>query len=89
MFLEEKESFLLLMIVLMQGLGPYSTLIKKAEKEIKEMAKKVNDLCGMYPLPTLTIEFLLCRIRFVRIGKLFDVFGDMACNCSTGFLGPD
>ena len=32
----------------MQGLGPYSTLIKKAEKEIKDMAKKVNDLCGEY-----------------------------------------
>ena len=31
-----------------QGLGPYSTLIKKAEKEIKDMAKKVNDLCGEY-----------------------------------------
>lgn len=31
----------------MQGLGPYSASIKKAEKEIKEMAKKVNDLCGM------------------------------------------
>lgn len=31
----------------MQGLGPYSKLIKNAEKEIKEMAKKVNDLCGM------------------------------------------
>ncbi|KAF8029229.1 hypothetical protein BT93_E1788 [Corymbia citriodora subsp. variegata] len=29
------------------GLGPYSTSIKKAEKEIKEMAKKVNDLCGI------------------------------------------
>ncbi|PON78267.1 26S proteasome subunit P [Trema orientale] len=29
------------------GLGPYSTLIKKAEKEIKDMAKKVNDLCGI------------------------------------------
>nr|KJB34164.1 hypothetical protein B456_006G051200 [Gossypium raimondii] len=28
------------------GLGPYSTSIKKVEKEIKEMAKKVNDLCG-------------------------------------------
>ncbi|KAJ4950277.1 hypothetical protein NE237_027109 [Protea cynaroides] len=27
------------------GLGPYSTSIKKAEKEIKEMTKKVNDLC--------------------------------------------
>lgn len=30
-----------------QGLGPYSTSIKKVEKEIKEMAKKVNDLCGL------------------------------------------
>lgn len=30
----------------MQGLGPYSTSIKKAEKEIKDMAKKINDLCG-------------------------------------------
>jgi 26S proteasome regulatory subunit T1 len=30
-----------------QGLGPYSTLIKKTEKDIKEMAKKVNDLCGI------------------------------------------
>ncbi|KAG6390770.1 hypothetical protein SASPL_148515 [Salvia splendens] len=29
------------------GLGPYSTSIKKAEKEIKEMAKKINDLCGI------------------------------------------
>ncbi|KAJ6308689.1 hypothetical protein OIU76_018301 [Salix suchowensis] len=29
------------------GLGPYSTSIKKAEKEIKEMAKRVNDLCGI------------------------------------------
>ncbi|KAG6788793.1 hypothetical protein POTOM_004870 [Populus tomentosa] len=29
------------------GLGPYSASIKKAEKEIKEMAKKVNDLCGI------------------------------------------
>ena len=26
------------------GLGPYSTAIKGVEKEIKEMAKKVNDL---------------------------------------------
>ncbi|RWW27375.1 hypothetical protein GW17_00008196 [Ensete ventricosum] len=30
------------------GLGPYSTSIKKVEKEIKELAKKVNDLCGMF-----------------------------------------
>ncbi|KAH9665497.1 26S proteasome regulatory subunit 7A [Citrus sinensis] len=33
--------------IFMQGLGPYSTSIKKAEKEIKDMAKKVNDLCGI------------------------------------------
>ena len=33
----------------MQGLGPYSNSIKKVEKEIKEMAKKVNDLSGMPP----------------------------------------
>lgn len=35
----------------MQGLGPYSTHIKKAEKEVKDLAKKVNDLCGMYMSP--------------------------------------
>ncbi|CAI5951457.1 unnamed protein product [Closterium sp. NIES-65] len=29
------------------GLGPYSTSIKKVEKDIKDMAKKVNDLCGI------------------------------------------
>nr|CAB3451291.1 unnamed protein product [Digitaria exilis] len=33
--------------MLVQGLGPYSTSIKKVEKEIKEMAKKINDLCGI------------------------------------------
>ncbi|KAL7595166.1 hypothetical protein Lser_V15G30429 [Lactuca serriola] len=27
------------------GLGPYSTSIKKAEKDVKEMAKRINDLC--------------------------------------------
>jgi hypothetical protein len=32
----------------MQGLGPYSSSIKKVEKEIKGLAKKVNDLCGIY-----------------------------------------
>lgn len=32
----------------MQGLGPYSSSIKKVEKEIKDLAKKVNDLCGIY-----------------------------------------
>ncbi|MQM07276.1 hypothetical protein Taro_040111 [Colocasia esculenta] len=30
-----------------QGIGPYSGVIKKTEKEIKEMAKKINDLCGI------------------------------------------
>lgn len=34
--------------LLLQGLGPYSNSIKNVEKEIKEMAKKVNDLCGMF-----------------------------------------
>ncbi|XP_058106695.1 26S proteasome regulatory subunit 7A-like [Magnolia sinica] len=29
------------------GLGPYSSSIKKMEKEIREIAKKVNDLCGI------------------------------------------
>ncbi|KVH92893.1 26S proteasome subunit P45 [Cynara cardunculus var. scolymus] len=27
------------------GLGPYSTSIKKAEKDVKEMARRINDLC--------------------------------------------
>lgn len=43
--------------IFMQGLGPYSTSIKKAEKEIKDMAKKVNDLCGM--------KFILGCLLFV------------------------
>ena len=29
-----------------QGLGPYSAPIKRVEKDIKDMAKKINDLCG-------------------------------------------
>nr|GEW40205.1 26S proteasome regulatory subunit 7 homolog A [Tanacetum cinerariifolium] len=29
------------------GLGPYSTSIKKAEKDVKDMAKRINDLCGI------------------------------------------
>lgn len=37
----------------LQGLGPYANLIKKTEKDIKEMAKKVNDLCGMMSIPLL------------------------------------
>jgi hypothetical protein len=40
-----------------QGLGPYSTLIKKTEKDIKEMAKKVNDLCGKFLLPQFLLLF--------------------------------
>ncbi|KAM3702312.1 hypothetical protein ACJW31_04G016600 [Castanea mollissima] len=29
------------------GLGPYNTRIKKVEKEAKDLAKNVNDLCGI------------------------------------------
>ncbi|XP_050258596.1 26S proteasome regulatory subunit 7-like [Quercus robur] len=29
------------------GLGPYNTSIKKVEKEAKDLAKNVNDLCGI------------------------------------------
>lgn len=29
-------------------MGPYASPIKKAEKDIKDMAKKVNDLCGTF-----------------------------------------
>ncbi|MFS7952968.1 hypothetical protein Hanom_Chr07g00613111 [Helianthus anomalus] len=29
------------------GLGPYSTSIKKVEKDVKDMAKRINDLCGI------------------------------------------
>ncbi|PPE02768.1 hypothetical protein GOBAR_DD00183 [Gossypium barbadense] len=32
---------------IVSGLGPYSMSVKKVEKEIKEMEKKVNDLCGI------------------------------------------
>lgn len=49
----------------MQGLGPYSTSIKKAEKEIKEMAKKVNDLCGMYPSGGWIMECNLIKLLVV------------------------
>ncbi|GFQ01261.1 putative oligosaccharyltransferase complex subunit cg9662 [Phtheirospermum japonicum] len=38
---DASESFRLL------GLGHYLTSIMKTEKEIKEMAKKINDLCGI------------------------------------------
>lgn len=29
------------------GLGPYSSRIKKVEKDLKDIAKKVNDVCGI------------------------------------------
>ena len=29
------------------GLGPYSTRIKDAEKDVKDLSKKVNDVCGV------------------------------------------
>ncbi|KAK3136944.1 hypothetical protein QOZ80_5BG0445470 [Eleusine coracana subsp. coracana] len=29
------------------GIGPYSTSIKKIEKEIKEMSRRINNLCGI------------------------------------------
>lgn len=51
----------------MQGLGPYSTLIKNVEKEIKDMAKKVNDLCGMssfilFLLPSCNVILLIFEL---------------------------
>lgn len=49
----------------MQGLGPYANLIKKTEKDIKEMAKKVNDLCGMliYLTPCCVISIIyICKL---------------------------
>lgn len=70
------------MIVIIQGLGPYSTLIKKAEKEIKEMAKKVNDLCGTYVIsPSIVYKYefpqlvydLIClviRLELVQMNLL-------------------
>lgn len=51
--------------IFMQGLGPYSTSIKKAEKEIKDMAKKVNDLCGM---KIFTWLFALCCSHYCSFG---------------------
>ena len=30
------------------GLGPYTTRIKTAEKDLKALAKNVNTLCGMF-----------------------------------------
>jgi hypothetical protein len=51
-----------------QGLGPYSTLIKKTEKDIKEMAKKVNDLCGKFLLPhEISAPTALLHLQFVDV----------------------
>nr|BAK05831.1 predicted protein [Hordeum vulgare subsp. vulgare] len=33
-----------------EGLGPYSTSIKTPEKEIKELAKRISDLCARWSL---------------------------------------
>lgn len=52
-----------------QGLGPYSTSIKKAEKEIKEMAKKINDLCGLLLIPAFVSRLLLIVIFILFILK--------------------
>lgn len=43
----------------LQGLGPYSAPIKKVEKEIKDLAKKINDLCGMCTLSVAQVLGLL------------------------------
>ena len=45
----------------LQGLGPYSNSIKKVEKEIKDMAKKVNDLCGMHSFLLFVKPYLLLK----------------------------
>ncbi|TYI68531.1 hypothetical protein E1A91_D08G095000v1, partial [Gossypium mustelinum] len=43
------------------GLGPYSMSVKKVEKEIKEMEKKVNDLCGLFLLYSCLYVGILCK----------------------------
>ena len=54
-----------------QGLGPYSASIKKAEKEIKEMAKKVNDLCGMFSYANYEIYQSAQSTLTELLGELF------------------
>lgn len=51
----DSDQFLKTVEWFVQGLGPYSAPIKKTEKEIKEMAKKVNDLCGMFLIPDIFV----------------------------------
>jgi hypothetical protein len=38
-----------------QGLGPYATSIKKVEKDLKVISKKVNDLCGKFDIPSFIV----------------------------------
>ncbi|KAL0319504.1 UNVERIFIED_CONTAM: 26S proteasome regulatory subunitA [Sesamum angustifolium] len=63
------------------GLGPYSTSIKKVEKEIKEMAKKINDLC-VWPDKCVSIE---CSI-FVPICQFS--LHDSIKESDTGLAAP-
>ncbi|KAF2592313.1 hypothetical protein F2Q70_00043436 [Brassica cretica] len=55
------------------GLGPYSAPIKKVEKEIKELAKRINDLCGikesdtgLAPPSQWDLERMECGMRHHR-----------------------
>ncbi|KAL7611602.1 26S proteasome regulatory subunit 7 homolog A-like [Lactuca sativa] len=50
------------------GLGPYSTSIKKNEKDVKEMAKRINDLCGK-----------LIFVRFLTQISLYEDSAFFAC----------
>lgn len=61
----EKSFYNRLWLWFMQGLGPYSTSIKKVEKEIKDMAKKVNDLCGMCEIAVLSLANADCNIWII------------------------
>ncbi|KAL6492702.1 26S proteasome regulatory subunit 7A [Orobanche gracilis] len=62
-----------------RGLGPYSTSIKKAEKEkeIKEMAKKINDLCEMGAIFLWVYVYNIVRIS-VEAGSI-DVKDSSIC----------
>lgn len=48
-----------------QGLGPFSKRIKKVEKEIKQIAKKVNDLCGL--IPNYSYPSIFCCLSYISI----------------------
>ncbi|KAL6521057.1 hypothetical protein OROGR_017626 [Orobanche gracilis] len=62
-----------------RGLGLYSTSIKKAEKEkeIKEMAKKINDLCEMGAIFLWVYVYNIVRIS-VEAGSI-DVNDSSIC----------